>query len=86
MLEVDLNLEDMRKKLQKKHADLDIKTGRFSDLVIFKKGGTTMDWLIVITSDELRFRSFIISEDLVLLANSFRKQIGNVLMWEETQL
>lgn len=82
MLEVELTLSDMRKKLQKKHADLDIKIGRYSDLVIFKKEGTTMDWLVVITSDELRFRSFVISEDLVIMANEFRKQVGTALMEE----
>ncbi len=78
-----LTLEDMRIKLQKRFNDLDISKSNVNtkvELIIHARGGDSFNWRIIVKEHELKLKPYNdIHNDLIILANDFRKVYFNVL-------
>lgn len=76
-----MTIEEMRLQLQKRFNDLDISKANFKEeLFIHSFDKDCFDWRIIICKHELKLRPYHdIHNDLIILANDFRKEYFNVL-------
>lgn len=76
-----MTVEEIKVQLQKRFNDLDVSRlmGK-EELYVHSLGGNCLDWRIIICKHELKLRPYHeIHNDLIILANDFRKEYFNVL-------